>query len=486
MGKPTGFLEYTRCQNRDVPALERVKNYEELHQPLTEEFRREQAARCMDCGVPFCQSNYGCPLHNLIPEWNDLIYRGEFDSAVKRLLMTNNFPEFTSRVCPALCENACICNLHGSPVTTRDNENFVIEHAFASGLMQAKSPVMRSGKHVAVIGSGPAGLAAADQLNKRGHSVTVFERSDKIGGLLMYGIPNMKLDKSIIQRRVKLMQEEGIEFKLNSDIGKNKSAISILKKYDAVILACGASQPRDLNVAGRNVNGVHFAVDYLTNATKMLLNKQNPADSPITAKNKKVIIVGGGDTGNDCVATAIRQGAVSVMQLEMNAKLPDSRTADNPFPEWARICKTDYGQEEAIAVFGQDPRIYETTVKECYADENGNLKSVRLVKVCFENNAETGKCELHEGETWVVDADLLIIAIGFLGAEAYVAEAFGVERNARTNIETLSDSHATAVPKVFTAGDMHTGQSLVVRAIAEGRAVAKEVDNYLMGYTNLT
>lgn len=485
MGKPTGFLEYTRCQNRDVPALERVKNYDELHQPLTEEFRKEQASRCMDCGVPFCQSNYGCPLHNLIPEWNDLIYRGEFESALKRLLMTNNFPEFTSRVCPALCENACICNLHGEPVTTRDNENFIIEQAFYSGLMQAKPPVMRSGKHVAIIGSGAAGLAAADQLNKRGHNVTVFERADRIGGLLMYGIPNMKLDKSIIERRVKLMQDEGVEFKLNSDVGKGKSAVSILKKYDAVILACGASQPRDLKIIGRDVNGIHFAVDYLTSATKMLLNKQNPADSQITAKNKKVIIVGGGDTGNDCVATAIRQGAVSVVQLEMNSKLPDSRTEDNPFPEWARICKTDYGQEEAIAVFGQDPRIYETTVKECYADENGNLKSVQLVKVWFENNPETGKSELHEGETWVVDADLLIIAIGFQGAEAYIAEAFGVERDKNTNVATLANSHATVVPKVFTAGDMHTGQSLVVRAIADGRAVAKEVDSYLMGYTNL-
>lgn len=485
MGKPTGFLEYTRCQNTDVPVSDRIKNYEELHTPLPDDVRQEQAARCMDCGVPFCQSDYGCPLHNLIPEWNDLLYHGEFDTAVRRLLMTNNFPEFTSRVCPALCESACICNLHDTPVTNRDNENFLIEHAYASGLMQANPPAVRSGKKVAVIGSGPAGLAAADQLNKRGHSVTVFERSDRIGGLLMYGIPNMKLDKSVIDRRVKLMQEEGVVFQTGVNIGKEKQAEEILNQFDAVVLACGASQPRDLKLSGREAKGIYFAVEYLTAATKTLLNHQNPEESPISAKNKRVIIVGGGDTGNDCVATAIRQGAVSVTQLEMMPKLPDSRADSNPWPEYPRICKTDYGQQEAIAVFGHDPRIYETTIKSFQADENQNLKSVELVKVRFESNPETGKRELHEGEISVMDADLVLIAAGFLGSENYIADAFGISLNARNQTETLLNSHQTAVPKIFTAGDMHKGQSLVVRAIADGRAAAKDVDLYLMGYTNL-
>lgn len=396
--------------------------------------------------------------------------------------MTNNFPEFTSRVCPALCETACICNLHDSPVTNRDNENFLIEHAFASGLMKAKIPAVRSGKKVAVIGSGPAGLAAADQLNKRGHLVTVFERSDRPGGLLMYGIPNMKLDKSVIDRRIRLMQEEGVIFETGVYIGKDKQADEILSGYDAVILACGASKPRDLAVPGRDAEGIYFAVEYLTDATKALLNGENPT---ITAKDKKVMIIGGGDTGNDCVATAVRQGAASVTQLEMMPKLPDTRAEDNPYPEYPRICKTDYGQQEAIAVFGSDPRIYETTIKSFHADEQNQLTSAELVKVHFEVNPETGKRELIEGETQNVDADLVLIAAGFLGAENSVAEAFGITLNARSLPETLADSHQTAVPGVFTAGDMHKGQSLVVRAIADGRAAAKEVDQYLMGYTNL-
>ena len=483
MGKPTGFMEYTRTGNNDVPAEERVTNFSELHTPLSEKERREQAARCMDCGVPFCQSNYGCPLHNLVPEWNDLLYRGEFDEAARRLLLTNNFPEFTSRVCPALCEAACVCNLHGDPVTTRDNENFIIEHAFASGMMKPRIPAVYSGKKVAVIGSGPAGLAAADQLGRRGHHVTVFERSDRIGGLLMYGIPNMKLDKSVIERRVALMKAEGVEFKTGVDVGRDMSAAKLLKKYDAVVLACGASKPRDLDAPGREAQGIYFAVDYLTAATKAVL-AGDPAETTVSAKGKHVIVGGGGDTGNDCVGTAIRQGAASVVQLEMMPKLPDERTESNPWPEWPRVAKTDYGQEEAIAVLGSDPRVYETTVKEFLKDENGQLRAVKLAKVHFETNAE-GQRTLVYGEEWEVPAELVLIAAGFLGTEQYVADAFGVTLDARSNTQTLPDTYATAVPGVFAAGDMHRGQSLVVRAIAEGRAAAKEVDTYLMGYTNL-
>lgn len=479
MGKPTGFMDYTRVSNHDVPAEVRVHNFEELHKPLPAKERREQAARCMDCGVPFCQSSYGCPLSNLIPEWNDLLYRGQFESAARRLLATNNFPEFTSRVCPALCEHACICNLHGDPVATRDNENFIIEYAFAEGLMQPRIPAQRSDKKIAVIGSGPAGLAAADQLGRRGHHVTVFERSDRVGGLLMYGIPNMKLDKSVIERRIRLMEAEGIVFRTNTDVGKAEDAAALLQEFDAVILACGASQPRDLKVPGREASGVHFAVEYLTASTKAVLSG-DPQASTISAKGKHVVIVGGGDTGNDCVGTAIRQGAKSVTQLEMMPKLPDTRAENNPYPEYPRVCKTDYGQEEAIAVFGSDPRLYETTIKELLRNDKGVLTGVKLAHVSFGANRE-----LLLGEESEREADLVLIAAGFLGTEAYVAEAFGTPLTARTNVETLPGTHQTTNPKIFTAGDMRTGQSLVVRAIADGRAAAREVDAFLMGYTNL-
>lgn len=494
MGKATGFLEFTRTDSQAEKPLERIKNYNEFHVPLSEEHRREQAARCMDCGVPFCQNGKmlcgmisGCPLNNLIPEWNDLLYRGQKEQALSRLLMTNNFPEFTSRVCPALCEKACICGVHDSPVTVKENENAIIEYGFLNGVVKPQIPETRSGKKVAVIGSGPAGLAAADTLNKRGHSVTVFERSDRAGGLLMYGIPNMKLEKHIIDRRTDLMKAEGVEFRLGTDVGKDITSDEILKEFDAVVLACGSSNPRDIKAEGRDAEGIYFAVDFLKATTKSFLDSGLNDGKYISAKDKNVVIIGGGDTGNDCVGTSVRHGCKSVVQLEMMPKLPDERAADNPFPEWPRVCKTDYGQEEAIAVFGHDPRIYCTTVKEFIKDESGKLKAIKTVKLEFVADPASGRKVPKEiaGSEEVIPCELCLIAAGFLGCQSYIAEAFGTKLDGRTNVRTDAGCHATSVDKVFTAGDMHIGQSLVVRAIREGRDAAAEVDEYLMGYTQL-
>ncbi|MBR6243304.1 MAG: glutamate synthase subunit beta [Ruminococcus sp.] len=494
MGKATGFLEYQRTETTAKAPLERIKDFNEFHAPLTEEERCEQASRCMDCGVPFCQNGKilcgmisGCPLNNLIPEWNDLLFHGQKEQALSRLLMTNNFPEFTSRVCPALCEKACICGVYDYPVTVRENERDIIESGFENGLMQPASPAVRSGKKIAVIGSGPSGLAAADTLNKRGHSVTVFERSDRPGGLLMYGIPNMKLEKHIIQRRISLMEAEGVEFVTNADVGRDISADEIMKKYDAVILACGSSNPRDIKADGRDAEGIYFAVDFLKATTKSLLDSGLTDGKYISAKDKNVVIIGGGDTGNDCVGTSVRHGCKSVTQLEMMPKLPDERAANNPFPEWPRVCKTDYGQEEAIAVFGHDPRIYTTTVKEFIKDENGHLSAVKTVKLEFVTDEKTGRKlpKEIEGSEEILPCELCLIAAGFLGCQKYSADAFGAELDQRTNVKTAAGSHATNIPGVFTAGDMHIGQSLVGRAIREGRDAAAETDRYLMGYTNL-
>jgi len=494
MGKSTGFLEFVRTDNPSCEPLVRIKGYKEFHTPLSEDKRREQAARCMDCGVPYCQNGKmlggmisGCPLNNLIPEWNDLLFKCNKEAALKRLLMTNNFPEFTSRVCPALCEKACICGVHDEPVSTRDNENAIIEYGFENGLMQPQIPAARSGKKVAVIGSGPSGLAAADTLNKRGHSVTVFERSDRPGGLLMYGIPNMKLEKSVILRRIDLMKSEGVEIRTECNIGDNVSADEILSDFDAVVLACGSSNPRDIKAEGRDADGIYFAVDFLKATTKSLLDSDLTDGKYISAKGKNVVIIGGGDTGNDCVGTSVRHGCKSVVQLEMMPKLPDERAESNPFPEYPRVCKTDYGQEEAIAVFGHDPRIYCTTVKEFIKDEKGSLSAVKTVKLEFVSDPKSGRKvpKEIEGSEEILPCELCLIAAGFLGCQQYVAGAFGVELDPRTNVKTVAGKHSTSVDKVFTAGDMHIGQSLVVRAIREGRDAAAEVDEYLTGYTNL-
>ena len=492
MGKPTGFLEYERKNNKAVEPLERIKNFNEFHTPMSDKDRKEQASRCMNCGVPFCQSGMmingmasGCPLNNLVPEWNDLLYHGCMKEALQMLRQTNNFPEFTSRVCPALCEAACTCGLNDSPVTCKANENAIVEYGYANGLMEARKPKVRTGKKVAIIGSGPSGLAAADQLNRRGHDVTVFERNDHIGGLLMYGIPNMKLEKWVIDRKQKVMEEEGVKFVVNADVGKTVKAADIVKDYDSVILACGASNPRDIKATGREADGIYFAVDFLTRSTKHVLTGKK--DGWVDTKGKNVVVIGGGDTGNDCVGTAVRQGAKSVVQIEMMPKLPGERAANNPWPEWPRVCKTYYGQEESIAVFGKDPRIYQATVKEFIADKNGKLKKVKLVKLEPKKDAKTGRLNMVEtpGSEFEIPADYVLIAAGFLGTQDYVAKAFGVKLNARTNVETAEGSYKTSVDKVFTAGDMHRGQSLVVWGINEGRHVAREVDEFLMGYTNL-
>ena len=501
MGKTTGFMEYKRMDGAVVKPEDRIQNFEEFHLRLSQEDQQIQGARCMSCGVPFCQAGAmiagmasGCPLHNLVPETNDLVYRGKWEAAYNRLSKTHGLPEFTSHVCPALCENACTCGLNTEPVSTKENEKAIIEYAYEHGLVNEVAPKIRTGKTVAVIGSGPSGLATAQLLNRRGHKVTVFERSDRVGGLLRYGIPNMKLDKRIIDRRIDLMEKAGIEFRCNINVGVDITGDELLKEYDRVVLCCGASNPRDINVTGRDAKGIYFAVDFLKEVSKKLMDLNYDSAALMSStdfsfkslKGKKVIVVGGGDTGNDCVGTSIRLGAESVVQLEMMPKPLETRAESNPWPEWPKVLKTDYGQEEAIYKFGSDPRVYQTTITEYIKDKKGNLKAVKLVSLESKKDEKTGRMIMAPvaGSEREVKADIVLIAAGFLGSEGYVRDTFKVECNERTNVMTRKD-YDTTRDRVFVAGDMHRGQSLVVWAIAEGRGCARAVDESLMGYSNL-
>lgn len=493
MGRPTGFIEYKRELPGDRSPLERIKDWEEFHHHFDEEKLRKQGARCMDCGIPFCHSGTlingmasGCPVNNLIPEWNDLVYRGLWKEALDRLQRTNNFPEFTGRVCPAPCEGSCTVGLNGDPVTIKEIEREIIDRGFREGWIQPEPPKQRTGKKVAVVGSGPAGMAAASQLNKAGHTVTVYERADRIGGLLMYGIPNMKLDKRYVERRVDLMKAEGITFVTNTEVGKDISAKQLIADNDAVVLAGGATKPRDLPVEGRNLKGIHFAMEFLHKNTKSLLDSQHGDGQYITAKGKDVIVIGGGDTGTDCVGTSLRHGCNSVTQFEIMGRPSDDRQANNPWPQFPRVYKLDYGQEEAAAVYGSDPRTYSIMTKRFVGDENGHVKELHTVEIEWkkDENGRFGPVEVPGSEK-VWPAQLVLLAMGFLGPEETVLKELDVATDERSNAKAEYGKYATNIDGVFAAGDMRRGQSLVVWAINEGREAARECDRYLMGTTQL-
>lgn len=489
MAKGSAFMDYEREDNALISVNERINNYDEFCIPLEEEKRQIQSARCMNCGVPFCQSGMklhggttGCPLHNLIPEWNEEVHNGHYNYALMRLLKTNNFPEFTGRVCPALCEAACICGIYDPPVTVHDNERFIIETGFERGLIKPVIPGQRSDKRVAVIGSGPGGLTVADCLNHRGHLVTVYEKSDRVGGLLMYGIPNMKLEKSVIDRRVKLMEEEGVNFVTNCNVGVDIKPEKILSSFDAVVLCCGAGKPRKPALKGLDeTKGVYFALDFLKSSTKSLLENDMAEGTFISAKGKDVVIMGSGDTSNDCVAMCIRHGAKSIVQLMRHQAPPLKRAADNPWPEWPNVLRTDYGVSEAIAVFGKDPRKFGTTIKSLISEEKV-LKAVEIVGVRFDKNHKVYRIKNSEQ---TLPCDMLLIAMGYEGCEDETPGLFGVELSDHHVVKTSEGHFDTNVEKIFTAGDMHMGQSLVVWAIVEGRKCSVAVDEYLMGYSNL-
>jgi glutamate synthase (NADPH/NADH) small chain len=492
MGNPRGFIDYLREIPLDRSAVERIKDWNEFHFHMPEDKLRTQGARCMDCGIPFCHTGElisgmasGCPINNLIPEWNDLVYRGLWHEALERLHKTNNFPEFTGRVCPAPCEGSCVLGIHSPPVTIKNIEASIADRGWDEGWITAEPPAKRTGKKVAVIGSGPAGLCAAAQLNKAGHTVTVFERADRVGGLLMYGIPNMKLDKTLVQRRVDLMAKEGVTFKTNTEVGKDISAQQLLNEFDAIVLCTGATKGRDLPIEGRNLKGIHFAMEFLHHNTKSLLD-QKWNGSFITAKGKDVVVIGGGDTGTDCVGTSMRHGCTSLVQLEILPRPPMERAKDNPWPEWPKVYRLDYGQEEAAAVFGNDPRVYLTTAKKFVGDDNGHVKEVHTVEIEWGKD-DQGRFVPKEvpGTEKIRPAQLVLLAMGFLGPEQPLLEALGVERDPRTNVKAEYGKFQTSIPKVFAAGDARRGQSLVVWAFNEGRAAARECDRFLMGATDL-
>ncbi|MGY8731137.1 MAG: glutamate synthase subunit beta [Pirellulales bacterium] len=488
MGNPTGFKEFQRATIPYRLPLVRIDDYQEIYTTPDVEHLTTQGARCMDCGVPFCQSTSGCPIDNLIPEWNDLVYHGRWEDALRRLEKTNNFPEFTGRVCPAPCEGSCVLGITNPPVTIKNIESTIINRGFAEGWITAQPPEQRTGKTIAIVGSGPAGLAAADQLNQAGHTITVFERADRIGGLLMYGIPNMKLDKQDVLRRVQLLQDEGITFKTGVDVGKDISPQQLVNDFDALLMATGATQPRDLPIPGRELNGIHFAMDFLTANTQSLLNSEHVDGDFISAKDKKVVVIGGGDTGTDCIATSIRHGAESIVNLEIIPQPPANRAENNPWPQWPRIYRVDYGHEEVAAKWGEDPRDYAIESVQFNDDGNGNLKSVTVAQVDWSKPIENGPpfSRVADSEK-TIEADLVLLAMGFLGPEHYVVEALKdeIQLDPRSNYQATHGEFTTSIPGVFAAGDCRRGQSLVVWAINEGRGAARAIDLHLMGSTTL-